>query len=241
MKIIEYLKEDKLSSEAHDLELESMKDPFLYESLEGYDSVDDDHVKRLENLERRILSGRKVDISNILKVTAWVVLSVGIIFGVVYLANNISRLKMFSGSATASVDSTENYSPPGESTLKKGSQKEDTSKVIAPSASPTDTVKDDPGMPRAEAGKPSPEIGMREYYKYLKDNITGIKQSKCGGQGGTVIVSFLISQRGNPHKIKIIKGFCPAVNRMLIQLILSGSRWTYGTVPDSKVTLPINF
>lgn len=54
MKPTEYIASDRRGHEAHDLELEALRDPFLAEALEGLESADADHAAAVASLERRI-------------------------------------------------------------------------------------------------------------------------------------------------------------------------------------------
>lgn len=54
MKLWHYIQGFRKGKEAHRIELESMKDPFLYDALDGYDRVKGNHKKRLEELQKRV-------------------------------------------------------------------------------------------------------------------------------------------------------------------------------------------
>lgn len=54
MKLINYIKGERRGADAHSLEKEAMRDPFLQEALDGFDAVDDDHMARLANIQRQI-------------------------------------------------------------------------------------------------------------------------------------------------------------------------------------------
>lgn len=54
MNIIQYIKGRRKGKEAHRIEWEAMRDPFLAESLEGFDTVTGDHAASIENLQREI-------------------------------------------------------------------------------------------------------------------------------------------------------------------------------------------
>lgn len=59
MKIIDYIKGNRKGLEANRLEKESMSDPFLFEAIEGFDSLEDDHNMRIVELQNKMLSRRK--------------------------------------------------------------------------------------------------------------------------------------------------------------------------------------
>ena len=54
MKLKEYIRGNRKGKEAHRIERDALKDPFLYEALEGFDDVSEDHVKRIEDLQKLI-------------------------------------------------------------------------------------------------------------------------------------------------------------------------------------------
>lgn len=54
MKLWRYIQGFRKGKEAHRLELESMKDPFLADALDGYDRVKGNHAKRLEQLQKQV-------------------------------------------------------------------------------------------------------------------------------------------------------------------------------------------
>ena len=54
MKLLPYIKGIRRGKEAHRVELEAMKDSFLSEALEGYDSIDDNHFERISHLQKQI-------------------------------------------------------------------------------------------------------------------------------------------------------------------------------------------
>ena len=68
MNLLRYIKGLRRGKEAHRIELEAMKDFFLSEALEGYDAVDDNHLKRISRLQKRINNhGRKENKTAIVK------------------------------------------------------------------------------------------------------------------------------------------------------------------------------
>lgn len=54
MKFLDYIQGHRKGPEAHRIEKDSMRDPFLYEAIEGFDSIDDNHIKRINNIQNRI-------------------------------------------------------------------------------------------------------------------------------------------------------------------------------------------
>lgn len=54
MNFLDYIKGNRKGTEAHRIEKDSMKDPFMYEAIEGFDSVDDNHIERINQLQERL-------------------------------------------------------------------------------------------------------------------------------------------------------------------------------------------
>ncbi len=57
--MLSYIQGKRRGKEARRVELESMRDPFLSEALEGYDMVKENHVERIEQLQQQILQRSK--------------------------------------------------------------------------------------------------------------------------------------------------------------------------------------
>jgi len=64
MSLLRYIKGLRHGKEAHRIELEAMKNPFLSEALEGYDAIDDNHLKRIARLQKQVKNrgGKKINI-----------------------------------------------------------------------------------------------------------------------------------------------------------------------------------
>ena len=56
MKLPDYIRGLRKGKEAHRLEKESMKDPFLADAIDGYHQVEGDHEKEIEKLRKQILA-----------------------------------------------------------------------------------------------------------------------------------------------------------------------------------------
>lgn len=59
MKFLDYIRGQRKGREAHRIERDSMQDPFLYEAIEGFDSIDDNHIGRINNIQARIRAKSK--------------------------------------------------------------------------------------------------------------------------------------------------------------------------------------
>ena len=59
MKFLDYIKGQRKGKDAHRIEKDSMKDPFLYEAIDGFDSIDDNHIERINNIQNRLKARSK--------------------------------------------------------------------------------------------------------------------------------------------------------------------------------------
>lgn len=59
MNFLDYIKGQRKGSDAHRIEKDSMKDPFMYEAIEGFDSVEDDHIERINHIQNRLKAKTK--------------------------------------------------------------------------------------------------------------------------------------------------------------------------------------
>ena len=56
MKLLDYIRGLRKGKEAHRLEKESMKDPFLADAMEGYHHVEGDHEQQIRQLRMRVIA-----------------------------------------------------------------------------------------------------------------------------------------------------------------------------------------
>lgn len=54
MKFLDYIKGKRKGKDAQQIEKESMRDPFLFDAIEGFDSVEGNHIANIERLRTRI-------------------------------------------------------------------------------------------------------------------------------------------------------------------------------------------
>ena len=59
MNLWKYIQGDRKGKEAHRIEREALKDPFLQEALEGFDKVDGNHAERIEALQQQIMAASR--------------------------------------------------------------------------------------------------------------------------------------------------------------------------------------
>ncbi|NDV68157.1 hypothetical protein [Dysgonomonas sp. 25] len=59
MSLIDYIKGNRKGKDAHRTEREALSDPFLADAIEGYDSIEDNHVQNILRLQKQIQSKSK--------------------------------------------------------------------------------------------------------------------------------------------------------------------------------------
>lgn len=71
MKLLDYIKGNRKGRTANRIEKDSMRDPFLYEAIEGFDSINDNHIERIETLQARIRNRHKTNKRPIKRSPLW--------------------------------------------------------------------------------------------------------------------------------------------------------------------------
>lgn len=95
MKFLDYIKGQRKGKEAHQLERDSMQDPFLYEAIEGFDSIDDNHIQRINKIQNRLRANSesvKKDYSRVWQSVAAVAVIIFCIGGYFMVNTNESNL-----------------------------------------------------------------------------------------------------------------------------------------------------
>lgn len=94
MKLWNYIKGSREGKVANSIEKDAMKDPFLADALEGFDSVKDNHIKAMESLRKQVTaktSGKKNGSFRVWAVVAAVMVAVGA--GAFFLTQSIDTDK----------------------------------------------------------------------------------------------------------------------------------------------------
>lgn len=104
MKLLDYIKGNRRGKEAHDLEKSAMNDPFLADAIEGYDSVNGDHIRNIENLHNKI--SKKTQNHN--NIFIWKIAVAAIIF-ITAFSGYFSLMNHQSSMMTANNQTTDSY------------------------------------------------------------------------------------------------------------------------------------
>lgn len=96
MNLLDYIQGERRGKKAHQLEQESMHDPFLSDAIDGYDKINDDPVYHLKTLRRQILkrSRKKTYRIQLWNIAACVL--VVICFGAIFFLKDTNRLEEIS-------------------------------------------------------------------------------------------------------------------------------------------------
>lgn len=84
---------------------------------------------------------------------------------------------------------------------------------------------------QTESLTPKPVIGMRQYRKYLKENLNRPTDESCVGIKGKVILTFFVDPKGRPYQIEVKESLCESADKESIRLIQEGPDWTRGNQP----------
>ncbi|MDD2562767.1 MAG: TonB family protein [Salinivirgaceae bacterium] len=87
--------------------------------------------------------------------------------------------------------------------------------------------------------------GMASLMKYLQSNIKYPQIAKENGVSGKVFVNFVVDNKGNITKIKVLRGVDPSLDSEAVRVVENMPRWTPGKQRGKAVyvsyNLPISF
>ncbi len=78
MKLTDYIQGPRKGKNAHRIELEAMRDPFLSDAIEGFNSVEGDHIQRIHAMQKRIKGSSKVNYRRIVSIAAGLLVLISI-------------------------------------------------------------------------------------------------------------------------------------------------------------------
>lgn len=92
MKLLDYIRGLRKGKEAHRLEKESMKDPFLADAMDGYHQIEGDHEQQIKKLQIQVLAHaakKKKSYAITWSIAACLVIGIGISSYFLYLKNSM--------------------------------------------------------------------------------------------------------------------------------------------------------
>ncbi|MGB3585955.1 MAG: TonB family protein [Tunicatimonas sp.] len=107
------------------------------------------------------------------------------------------------------------------------------------------------GLPDADGvfmvveNQPAPEGGMREFYRYVGDNIKYPKEAREKGIEGKVFVQFVVNEYGELTDFKTLKGIGGGCDEEAVRMLQAAAAWNPGTTDGKPVpvrmVMPITF
>lgn len=244
--LLQYIRGSRKGKEAHRLEKEAMKDPFLSDALDGYQTVGGNHVESIEEMRRRISRRTRSNRDSITKWSIAASLLICLGFGSYFWLNRQPDLP----ERVQSMAVMEEQDIPLEQ-----AHEED---IAAPAVAQVEalTIVDDDvavadivaeeevqiaatSLARSKAIRhPQPVIGEKAYQAYLKKELIHPQDSLCKNVSGTVIVEFHINEKGRPVNLTVKQSLCQSADKEALRLIEKGPDWQVDTM---KVSVPVIF
>jgi len=107
------------------------------------------------------------------------------------------------------------------------------------------------GLPDADGvfmvveNQPVPGNGMREFYRYVGDNMKYPKEARQKGIEGKVFVQFVVNEYGELTDFKTLKGIGGGCDEEAVRVLQEASAWNPGTTDGKAVpvrmVMPITF
>ena len=96
MKLLDYIRGLRKGKEAHRLEKESMKDPFLADAMDGYHQVEGDHDEQINKLRMKVnahSAKKKNTYAVTWSIAACLIIGIGISSYFLFLKQNVGELR----------------------------------------------------------------------------------------------------------------------------------------------------
>lgn len=245
--LMQYIQGSRKGKEAHRLEKEAMKDPFLFDALDGYQSVEGNHVESIEEMRRRISRRTRSRRDSITKwsIAASLLICVG--FGSYFWLN---RQPGMPAQSPLAVVTEEEAAPLEQAQVEPFAAAPAMAQVEAMSIAEDDVAVADmvveKKMPVATRSlarskairRPRPVVGEEAYREYLKRELIHPQDSLCKDVSGIVIVEFHINKQGRPVDLTVKQSLCESVDKEALRLIEKGPDWEVDTM---MVSIPVVF
>ena len=107
------------------------------------------------------------------------------------------------------------------------------------------SLPDTDGVFTVVENQPEPGGGMREFYRFVGDNIKYPKEAREKGIEGKVFVQFVVNEYGELTDFKTLKGIGGGCDDEAIRVLQEASAWNPGTTDGKSVpvrmVMPITF
>lgn len=239
--LMQYIQGSRKGKEAHRLEKEAMKDPFLSDALDGYQSVEGNHVESIEEMRCRISRRTRSHRDSITKwsIAASLLICAG--FGSYFWLNRQPEIPSQSPLAVVMEEQ-----PQEEPVAAAPAMAKTEARFIADDDVAVADMVVEKQMPVAARSlarskairRPRPVVGEEAYQEYLKKELIHPQDSLCKDVSGTVIVEFHINEQGRPVDLVVKQSLCESADREALRLIEKGPNWQIDTM---RVSVPIIF
>lgn len=234
-KISDYLRGRLTGQDANDLERTALSDMFLYEALEGYDSVDGQHAGTIDSCWQKIKKQTHPHAMPGLKtwgIAILILLLGGLIVWRVGKKNEPQESETTTIKDSAESSSVVAYKSSKEQTI------EDTQKVIE--GQEDETPEPPAGQERMVTDKPISTVNMKPFEKYVRDSMRYPEDARLEGVKGEVELTFRVNNVGCPSEILIVRGLSASCNREAIRLLTGGPFWA-PTGANERLTIVMDF
>lgn len=263
--LLQYIQGSRKGKDAHLLEKEAMKAPFLSDALDGFQTVEGNHVESIEEMRHRISRRTRSHRDSITKWSIAASLLICLGFGSYYWLNRqwdmaeqsplavttreqVIPLQQAPKKATKNVaadsmQEQESTSPPPAVAEVAVAQAEvlsitDDDAAVADIIAKEEVPVAATALSRSMPRQPQPKVGQKAYQEYLKKELIHPLDSLCKGVSGIVVVEFHINEKGRPVNLKVKQSLCESADKEALRLIEKGPDWEVDTV---RVTVPVVF
>ena len=216
MGLLSYIGGNRKGHEAHDLERESMQDPFLTDAIDGYDEVQEpdlsSHLRRMEESISSFVA--KTDLM---------------------IGNNVCN----SHCREETPDMEESIKDAIEKTLASIQFGARSSRYFYARYNRERRQEPEAKSKSLAATTPMPARGYKAFYKYIYDKLSLLfykykltSPEADKPQNGIVVLSFDIDDKGRPVDFQIIESTSHDIAKKVIEIIEDGASWSpAGNVP----------
>lgn len=253
--LLQYIQGSRKGKEAHRLEKEAMKDPFLADALDGFQTVDGHHVESIETIRRRISRRTRSQRDLIAKWSIAASLLICLGFGSYFWFNKEVGLSKELQSMVIQEEAVTPPLPPEPVMAQVAATPTPAPLAAAPAtAEVLSIVEDDADVAemivaeeevamdvtraRAPIHRAEPVIGYKAYEEYLRKELIRPQDSTCKGVTGTVVVAFHINEKGRPVDLEVKRSLCASADKEALRLIEKGPGWKVDT---TEVIVPVFF
>ncbi len=220
MKLLEYIKGSRKGNDAYRIERKAMDDPFLADALEGLDSVEGNHFKEIEALQKQLTKKLQPKTYHFRTWSIAVSILICVSFGGYFIVQNIQKLDLFaakSNEESVAAESAESeeiayteeipdtlyiYMPEKEIRKEKVSEQEDFPMMDMQMEKMPVSIKTLPVIASAESKKTAELIEQDYKNSTLNGLLSGISttphvvKGKIVDQNGEPLTGVSVTQKG---------------------------------------------